>query len=141
MTDLSGAAKSDWRAALNPPIYLVSLLPGVGVPLLAQGEPVAWQGLVLATLAVVLLQHAINLFNDAADWRLGADVEKYDSWVRVHNERPTTAVMHGAVSLLAGGLLGLLVLWQQSHRQLGAVAHSCARRDLWLSRCLRALRR
>ena len=28
-----------------------------------------------ATIAVVLLQHAINLFNDAADWRLGADVE------------------------------------------------------------------
>ena len=29
-------------------------------------------GLIYATLAVVLLQHAINLYNDAADWRLGA---------------------------------------------------------------------
>jgi len=62
---------------------------------------------------VVLLQHAINLFNDAADWRLGADVEKYDSWVRVHGERPRTAMLHGGLSLLVGGFLGLGLLWYQ----------------------------
>jgi 1,4-dihydroxy-2-naphthoate octaprenyltransferase len=67
--------------------------------------------LALATLAVVLLQHAINLFNDAADWRLGADVEKFDSWVRVHGDKPSVAARHGLVSLLAGGFLGLYVLW------------------------------
>ena len=90
------------------------MLPGLGVPLLAHGQLSFGLGLALATLAVVLLQHAINLYNDAADWRLGADVEKFDSWVRVHAEQPHLAVRHGTVSLLLGGLLGLLVLWQQS---------------------------
>lgn len=106
-------ARADWRTALNPPIYLVSVLPGLGVPLLADAPVLHWTGLVLATLAVVLLQHAINLFNDAADWRLGADVEKLDSWVRVHGEQPGKAVLHGGISLLAGGCLGLGVLWHQ----------------------------
>ena len=111
----SEAARSgtNWRQALNPPIYLVSVLPGLGVPLLAQSYPGQGVGLLLATLAVVLLQHAINLFNDAADWRLGADVEKFDSWVRVHAGQPWTAIVHGGLSLLAGGLLGLVVLWHQ----------------------------
>jgi 1,4-dihydroxy-2-naphthoate octaprenyltransferase len=70
------------------------------------------RGLLLATIAVVLLQHAINLFNDAADWRLGADVEKYSSWVRWHDGRPELADRHAVVSLLVGGMLGLLVLWR-----------------------------
>lgn len=102
-----------WREALNPPIYLVSVLPGLGVPLLADAPIVHPLGLLLAALAVVLVQHAINLFNDAADWRLGADSEKFTSWVRYHDERPEIAVRHGAVSLLAGGIVGLVVLWQQ----------------------------
>ncbi len=79
-------------------------------------------GLALATLAVVLVQHAINLFNDAADWRLGADVEKYDSWVRVHGQRPGVAMVHGGLSLLAGGLLGLGVLWQQGQLWILSIA-------------------
>jgi len=111
-----------WAEALNPPIYLVSILPGLGVPLLAQAPVPGAVGLVLATFAVVLLQHAINLFNDAADWRLGADVEKYDSWVRVHGERPQTAVLHGGLSLLAGGLLGLAVLWYQDQLWMLVIA-------------------
>lgn len=112
----------DWRGALNPPIYLVSILPGLGVPLLAQAPVEHAGGLLLATVAVVLLQHAINLFNDAADWRLGADVEKYDSWVRVHGERPQTAMLHGGLSLLAGGFLGLGLLWQQDQLWILAIA-------------------
>lgn len=105
------APRPSWLAALNPPIYLVSILPGLGVFLLAT-QPVAdVAAVVLATLAVVLLQHAINLFNDAADWRLGADVEKFDSWVRVHRDDPSIAARHGLISLLAGGFLGLFVLW------------------------------
>lgn len=107
------ATSAGWREALNPPIYLVSLLPGLGVVLLAPVPVELPTGLVLATFAVILLQHAINLFNDAADWRLGADTEKYDSWVRVHAGRPRVAVLHGAASLLAGGLLGCTVLWLQ----------------------------
>ncbi len=113
---------TDWIRALNPPIYLVSVLPGLGVTLLAQSLPAHATGLVLATLAVVLLQHAINLFNDAADWRLGADVEKVDSWVRVHRGQTQTAVLHGGLSLLAGGLLGLAVLWYQQQWWLLLIA-------------------
>ena len=122
MSVVSDAPATHWRVALNPPIYLVSLLPGLGVPMLAGGDPLYWRALVLATFAVVLLQHAINLFNDAADWRLGADEEKYDSWVRVHHERPGLAVWHGAISLVAGGLLGLFVLWQQQQWWLLLIA-------------------
>lgn len=102
-----------WLTALNPPVYLVSILPGLGVLPLAGGAPLQAGPLAAATLAVVLLQHAINLFNDAADWRLGADTEKLDSWVRVHGERSSLAVWHGLLSFLAGGLLGLFVLWHQ----------------------------
>ena len=110
--DLAPTAAT-WREALNPPIYLVSILPGLAVPVLGVDAVLQLNGLILATLAVVLLQHAINLFNDAADWRLGADVEKFDSWVRVHNEHPQTVSVHGAISLAAGGLLGLAILWTQ----------------------------
>lgn len=116
------APATHWRTALNPPIYLVSLLPGLAVPALAQAPIAQPIGLALATLAVILLQHAINLFNDAADWRLGADVEKADSWVRVHDHRPEVAVLHGALSLFAGGVLGLGVLWAQQQLWLIAIA-------------------
>ena len=122
MSVVADATGSDWRVALNPPIYLVSLLPGLGVPMLAGGDPLQWGALAAATFAVILLQHAINLFNDAADWRLGADVEKHDSWVRVHRERPELAVLHGGISLTAGALLGLFVLWQQQQWALLLVA-------------------
>ncbi|MCB1773278.1 MAG: prenyltransferase [Gammaproteobacteria bacterium] len=105
------APRPSWLAALNPPIYLVSILPGLGVFLLAADRVAAPSTVALATLAVVLLQHGINLLNDAADWRLGADVEKFTSWVRFHDGEPATAARHGLLSLLAGGLLGLYVLW------------------------------
>lgn len=61
-------------------------------------------------MAVILLQHAINVLNDAADWRLGADVEKWDSWVRYHHEDTSAALRHGGWSFVAGGSLGLAVL-------------------------------
>jgi 1,4-dihydroxy-2-naphthoate octaprenyltransferase len=95
--------------ALNPAIYLISLLPGIGVQVL-DGDNDATFRLLPATLAVVLLQHAINLLNDVSDWRLGADTEKYDSWVRFHHQDTRTAAMHGWISFLLGGLLGMAVL-------------------------------
>lgn len=122
MTEIAAGGATRWQVALNPPIYLVSVLPGVGVWLLAQGDLVHPLGLLLATFAVVLLQHAINLYNDAADWRLGADVEKADSWVRVHDLLPSRAVQHGTISLLSGGVLGLGVLWQQDQLWLIGIA-------------------
>ncbi len=103
-------ARARWWQALNPAIYLVSILPGFGVwQLLApSGKPLA--SLVAATFAVVLVQHAINLLNDVADWRLGADVEKWDSWVRIHHGDLSVATRHGWLSFAGGTLLGLITL-------------------------------
>ena len=108
----SAEQQAGWWGALNPPIYLVSVLPGLGVLLIA-GDASLWlAGLLLGTLAVVMLQHAINLLNDVSDWRLGADVKKFDSWVRVHGEDTRIASLHGLISALAGTLLGAgLLLW------------------------------
>ena len=81
--------------------------------LLLAGSSTPWSaGLLLGTLAVILLQHAINLLNDVSDWRLGADVEKFDSWVRVHGEDIRRASLHGLISALAGTVLGIgLLAW------------------------------
>jgi 1,4-dihydroxy-2-naphthoate octaprenyltransferase len=99
-----------WWQALDPPIYLISILPGAAVWLLTgiQGRRLTEVG--IATVAVVLLQHAINVLNDVSDWRLGADVEKRNSWVRFHDETPRIAAIHGYTSLVLGTLLGLGVL-------------------------------
>ena len=99
-----------WWQALDPPIYLISILPGAAVWLLTgiQGRQLAEVG--IATLAVVLLQHAINVLNDVSDWRLGADIDKRNSWVRFHDETPRVAAIHGYISLVLGALLGLAVL-------------------------------
>ena len=99
-----------WWQVFNPAIYLISILPAIAVIVLAGENPVWQEGLIFSTLAVVLLQHAINLFNDVSDWHLGADIEKMDSWVRVHhgNTRPVT--IHALTSFLIGGLIGLFVL-------------------------------
>jgi 1,4-dihydroxy-2-naphthoate octaprenyltransferase len=99
-----------WWQALDPPIYLISILPGAAVWLLTgtQGAHLAEVG--AATLAVVLLQHAINVLNDVSDWRLGADIDKHNSWVRFHDEAPRRAAIHGYASLVLGTLLGLIVL-------------------------------
>jgi len=95
--------------ALNPAIYLISLLPSAGVVLLSP-DHIWWAGLISATFAVVLLQHAINLFNDVADWQLGADTEKHDSWIRAHRGNIRVARLHGALSAIAGVALGIATL-------------------------------
>lgn len=106
------AVRPRWWQALDPPIYLISVLPGAAVWLLASVTgPVAVR-ITLATLAVVLLQHAINVLNDVSDWRLGADSGKHTSWARFHRLDLRAAAAHGYASLLAGGLLGLAVLVQ-----------------------------
>ena len=56
-----------WWEALNPPVYLVSILPGLGVWLLARTGGNESYVLAAATLAVVLLQHMINVLNDVSD--------------------------------------------------------------------------
>ncbi len=99
-----------WWQVFNPAIYLISILPAIAVIVLAGDSPVWKQGLIFSTLAVVLLQHAINLFNDVSDWNLGADTEKMDSWVRVHNGNTRPVSIHALISFFSGGILGLSVL-------------------------------
>ena len=99
-----------WWQVFNPAIYLISILPAIAVIILAGDSPVWKQGLIFSTLAVVLLQHAINLFNDVSDWNLGADTEKMDSWVRVHNGNTRPVTIHALISFFSGGIIGLSVL-------------------------------
>jgi len=101
--------KAVWWQALNPAIYLVSILPAIGVILLTD-DAIWLTGVIIAMIAVVLLQHAINLFNDVSDWRLGADEFKYDSWVRLYDGNTRIVNQHAVVSVVIGMLLGLLVL-------------------------------
>jgi len=131
-------AKTGVGVALNPAIYLVSLLPALGVILLARQE-IWWAGLVCATLAVVLLQHAINVFNDVSDWRLGADTEKFDSWILVHGGDTRVALVHGAISALVGTVLGvatlvlgdkLWILWFATPMVLLGYLYNAGRRPL-----------
>jgi 1,4-dihydroxy-2-naphthoate octaprenyltransferase len=102
----------NWWQALDPPIYLISVLPGAAVWLLAGGTGQVPVAVITATLAVILLQHAINVLNDVSDWRLGADAEKASSWARFHRLQLSRASTHGYASLLAGAALGLAVLLQ-----------------------------
>ena len=99
-----------WWQIFNPAIYLISILPAIAVIILAGESPVWKQGLLFSTLAVVLLQHAINLFNDISDWNLGADTEKMDSWVRLHNGDTRPVSIHALISFFGGGIIGLSVL-------------------------------
>jgi 1,4-dihydroxy-2-naphthoate octaprenyltransferase len=117
-----GAPKVAWWRALNPAIYLISILPGVAVWRLAGATSGTCYALLAATFAVVLVQHSINVLNDVSDWRLGADAEKWDSWVRAHGENLTLASFHGWLSFLAGGLLGLVVLYLSSRLWILAIA-------------------
>ena len=98
------------RQVFNPAIYLISILPAIAVIVLADDSPVWKQGLIFSTLAVLLLQHAINLFNDVSDWNLGADTEKMDSWVRLHNGNTRPVSIHALISFFSGGIIGLSVL-------------------------------
>jgi len=111
-----------WWQALDPPIYLISVLPGAAVWLLAGRTGQAAASVVPATLAVILLQHAINVLNDVSDWRLGADVEKHVSWARYHRLNLSRASAHGYASLLGGALLGLTVLIQTQQLRILAIA-------------------
>lgn len=100
-----------WWQILNPAIYLISILPAIVVVLLS-GQNTLWvSGLIVATFAVVLLQHAINLFNDVSDWDRGADVEKMDSWVRLFDGDTRPVQLHALISFVSGGIIGLAVLF------------------------------
>ena len=71
----TGNAPVRWWQALDPPIYLISILPGVAVWLLTGVQGRQLTAVTAASMAVVLLQHAINVLYDVSVWRLGADVD------------------------------------------------------------------
>ena len=97
--------RSRWRV-LNPAIYLISILPVLVCALASPSKsPFSFYGWV--GLAVVLIQHAINVFNDETDWKKGADVEKKDSWFHFHKENSSALKTHARLSLIAGLLLGV----------------------------------
>ena len=107
----SNASATRWWQIFNPAIYLISILPAVVVILLA-GEKSIWlPELIVATIAVVMLQHAINLFNDVSDWDRGADVEKMDSWVRLFGGDTRPVMIQAVISFVLGGLVGLFILY------------------------------
>lgn len=107
---MTAIEKTKWWQAFNPAIYLISILPVVAILVLAANSPIWLSGLLFSTFAVVLLQHAINLFNDVSDWRLGADSEKMDSWVRVYDGNTQPVTLQAIASFIVGGLIGLSVL-------------------------------
>lgn len=110
----SGWAISDrwpWWKTLNPGIYLISILPVAGLLILGGSLPGRTPSLLAAASALLLVQHAINVLNDCADWATGADRRKLGSWVRYHGGNTSLASRHGALSLLAGIGLGIATLW------------------------------
>lgn len=106
---------SFWKA-LNPPIYLVSVLPLLSVLTLTVGRQGGW--VVLAGIGVVWLQHGINVLNDVTDWRRGADVEKTDSWIRYHRGNLKQGSRHGWASVVIGLALGLSAVFGAGREQL-----------------------
>ncbi len=100
-----------WIQVLNPPIYFISLLPMFTLFLLKKFSFYEQKLLLGATVGVVLLQHGINVLNDVADWKRGADTEKLLSWVRYHAENLTVTSFHGYLSWILGSLLGIFILF------------------------------
>lgn len=102
-----------WQV-LQPAIYLISILPGL-VWLNLLPDITLRPYFFLTILAVVLIQHGINVLNDATDWKKGADSEKELSWVNFHNLDLKTVQIHGLVSFTLGTILGttLVILFHK----------------------------
>ncbi|NBV51519.1 prenyltransferase [bacterium] len=106
-------SESRWRV-LQPAIYLVSLLPAWVCWLTFKDQASGTHALVLGC-SVVLIQHAINVFNDGIDWQKGADGEKQNSWVHFHQGQSSALKIHAWTSLWVGLVSGILVV-QEAHR-------------------------
>lgn len=117
-----------WRA-LNPKIYLVSLAPAF---LLAGMLPGSRPVLLLSlALAVALIQHAVNLWNDRSDWIRGADAEKHGSWVIAHGGDLRAVALHGGVSFLLGAIFGLSILFLVDKLWIAALVLPFVGLGLW----------
>lgn len=101
---------SRWRV-LQPAIYLVSILPTLICGFLFE-TTLPLSQLMGMGLAVVLIQHAINVFNDETDWKKGADAEKKESWHHFHRGNDLELRTHAWTSLVLGTGLGMWVVFQ-----------------------------
>lgn len=100
--------ESRWRV-LQPAIYLISVLPALvcALTLLKPHTKSSAFTIFLLGLSVVLIQHAINVFNDETDWKKGADGEKKESWYHFHQGNLPALKIHAWLSLLTGTFLGV----------------------------------
>ncbi len=101
-----------WWQALNPAIYLISFLPLFSFLRFFSPADEIIIPLVFCDIGVIFLQHGINVLNDLTDWKRGADLEKYDSWVVYHKGQLEKVKVHGIMSLAVGTMIGLFVLWE-----------------------------
>jgi 1,4-dihydroxy-2-naphthoate octaprenyltransferase len=88
---------------------LVSILPAWLCAVLFNGQ-FLFEPLLLMGTAVVLIQHAINIFNDETDWQRGADGEKKLSWYHFHQGDSSALKFHAWISLFLGVVLGTLAV-------------------------------
>jgi 1,4-dihydroxy-2-naphthoate octaprenyltransferase len=109
-----------WQV-LQPAIYLISILPGLVWAILLPSTA-SRLALFLTTLSVVLIQHGINVLNDAIDWKKGADTEKELSWVHFHHLNLNAVSTHGLVSFFSGALLGSLLVFLNHRPEVFIVA-------------------
>ena len=101
---------SRWRV-LQPAIYLVSVLPAL-ICGFAFKSTVLFGYLIGMGLAVVLIQHAINVFNDETDWQKGADAEKTESWHHFHKGNTSELKVHAWTIFCLGISFGVLVVFR-----------------------------
>ena len=99
-----------WQV-LQPAIYLISLLPGLVWSVLLPSSA-SRLALVGTTVSIILIQHGINVLNDAIDWKKGADSQKELSWVHFHSLNLTVVRTHGILSFILGVLLGSLIVFK-----------------------------
>lgn len=97
-----------WRV-LQPAIYLISVLPAIVCALVLRqlGSEVSYLSVFYIGLSVVLIQHAVNVFNDEIDWKKGADCEKKESWYHFHEGNTLVLKIHAWTSLILGTALGV----------------------------------
>lgn len=113
-------SESRWRV-LQPAIYLISILPAFVCALLFKSS-LEFPQFLLVGLAVVLIQHAVNVFNDEVDWKKGADGEKKDSWYHFHQGDVGVLKTHAWVSLILGLFIGISLLIQKDREEILWVA-------------------
>jgi 1,4-dihydroxy-2-naphthoate polyprenyltransferase len=96
------ASLKSWVMALRPKTLTAALVPIIVATALvkAQGETILWWVSICALFSAFFIQIATNLFNDAIDFKKGADTEK-----RIGPQRVTqSGVMTSRQVMIGGGL-------------------------------------